>query len=263
MRTAATPNKGDLERETAFARAVLDAEAGVPAALTGRAGQSAARRFAVYRNNVYAGLIDALASRFPATAKLVGDAFFRAMARDYVAASPPRSAVLLHYGADFADFVSSFPPAAAVPYLADVARLEWAWHRAYHAADATPLSQEALAALGANAEAVTFALHPSLGLVRSSYPLVTIWELALRDGEDEPARLPADREDALVLRPALQVAVRRLPPGGAAFVQALSRGNTLSAAAAAALEDDADFDLATNLAGLMRSGAIVAAHEPV
>ncbi|ODR99206.1 hypothetical protein AUC68_04140 [Methyloceanibacter methanicus] len=262
MRTAATRHQGDLEHQTAFARAVLDAEADVPVFLTGRTGRSAGRRFAVYRNNVYAGLIDVLAGRFPATAKLVGEAFFRAMAREYVAASPPRSAVLLHYGADFADYVGAFPPASAVPYLADVARLEWAWHSAYHAADAAPLSQEALAALGASAEAMTFALHPSLALVRSSYPVITIWELALRDGEDEPARLPADREDALVLRPALQVAVHRLPPGGAAFVQALSGGNPLPAAAAAALDDDADFDLAANLAGLMRSGAIVAMREP-
>lgn len=246
-----------VKREGAFATALLDSEAGVPVSLQVRDGGPPARRFAVYRNNVYAGLIDALAKRFPATAKLVGDAFFRAMAREFVETSPPRSAVLLRYGGDFPDFIGAFPPAAAVPYLADVARLEWVWHEAYHAADAEPLSQEALSALGPRAENVGFVLHPSLNLVRSAYPVITIWELSMRDGEDEPGRLPAGGEDALVLRPALQVTVRRLPPGGAAFVEALMAGAKLPAAAAIAEEAEPSFDLATNLAGLMRSGAFV------
>ncbi|WP_141701617.1 DNA-binding domain-containing protein, partial [Methyloceanibacter marginalis] len=86
----------------------------------GRRGKSPSRRFAVYRNNVYASLIDVLGSRFPVSARLVGEEFFRAMARIYVAQTPPASPVLLHYGAEFADFVGTFPPASAVPYLACV-----------------------------------------------------------------------------------------------------------------------------------------------
>ena len=243
--------------EGAFAHAVLNADAAVPAPLQGREGRSPERRFAVYRNNVFAGLIDALAGRFPATAKLVGEEFFRAMAREYVEKAPPRSAVLLHYGGDFPDFIAAFPPASAVPYLADVARLEWAWHEAYHAADAEPLSQEALTALAGRADGAALKLHPSSRVVESSYPVVTIWELTMRDGEDEPVRLPAGGEDALVLRPALQVTVRRLPPGGAGFVQALMAGEKLPDAASRALDQAPDFDLAVNLAGLMRSGAFV------
>lgn len=246
-----------IQREGAFAKAVLDADARVPAALAGRDGRRPVRRFAVYRNNVYAGLVNALAGRFPATLKLVGEEFFRAMAREYVEKTPPRSAVLLHYGGDFPDFIGAFPPASAVPYLADVARLEWAWHVAYHAADAEPLSQEALAALVTRAEDVRFVFHPSARLVRSAYPVITIWELTARDGENEPGRLPASGEDALVVRPALQVTVRRLPAGGAIFAEALVAGETLADAAAAALAVEPEFDLAANLAGLMRSGAFI------
>ena len=245
------------QREGAFAKALLDQDAGVPDAVKGRDGSGPARRFAVYRNNVYASLIDALAGRFPATAKLVGEEFFRAMARDYVEKAPPRSAVLLQYGGDFPDFIGAFPPASAVPYLADVARLEWASHQAYHAADAEPLSQEALTALGERAEDIGFVFHPSATVVRSEYPVITIWELTLRDGEDEPGRLPAGGEDALVLRPALQVTVRRLPPGGAAFAEALMAGEKLPAAAGIASDLEPAFDLAANLGGLMRSGAFV------
>jgi hypothetical protein len=246
-----------LQREGTFAQAVLDARAAVPTALAGRDGRSPERRFAVYRNNVFASLINLLAGRFPATAKLVGDEFFWAMAREYVEKTPPNSAVLLLYGAEFPDFIGDFPPASSVPYLADVARLEMAWHRAYHAADAEPLSQEAFVALGPRVEEVVLSFHPSASLVRSSYPVIAIWERTMRDGDDEPVQLPFDGEDALVLRPALQVAVRRLPPGGAVFIAALMAGAKMRVAAAAALDQTPEFDLAANLAGLMWSGALV------
>ena len=245
-----------LDREGAFVRAVLDTDADVPAPLVGRNGASPTRRFAVYRNNVYASLIDVLAGRFPAAARLVGDEFFRAMARIYVEKTPPRSAVLLRYGGDFADFVAAFPPASAVPYLADVARLEWAWHAAYHAKDAVPLSLSELGEVGESVAQAVLVLHPSLYVVRSAYPVITIWQLALREGENEPARLPADGEDALVVRPELAVEVRHLPPGGALFVQALMDGAALSEAAARASREAPAFDLEANLAGLMTSGAI-------
>jgi hypothetical protein len=240
-----------------FARAVLDAEADVPTPLLRKAAGTPSRRFGVYRNNVYASLIDTLAARFPVTARLVGEAFFRAMARVHVETAPPRSPVLLRYGAGFADFVAGFPPASAVPYLADVARLEWAWHAAYHAADAVPLSLAALAEATGDAGCATFTLHPSLHIVRSPYPVVTIWQLAAREGEDEPARLPAEGEDALVVRPELDVEVRRLPVGGADFVHALKSGATLLSAADKAIAAAPGFDLEANLAGLVVSGAII------
>jgi hypothetical protein len=251
--------KALTEAEGDFARAVLDPNAEVPPPLTRQSGGTPARRFSVYRNNVYASLIDVLAGRFPVTSRLVGDAFFRAMARLYVEKEPPRSPVLLRYGAGFADFIAEFPPAAPVPYLGDVARLEWAWHAAYHAADAEPLSLEVLAQLAAGVEHATLTLHPSLHVVRSDYSVVTIWQLAAREGEDEPARLPARGEDAMVVRPKLEVEVRRLPEGGADFVQALKDGAMLQAAAERALKEAPAFDLEANLAGLMTSGAIVGA----
>jgi len=180
------------------------------------------------------------------------------MAKLYVEETPPASPVLLLYGEAFADFVAAFPPAAALPYLADVARLEWAWHRAYHAKDAAPLSLSDLAEVGETAEGAVLTLHPSLQAVCSDYPVVSIWQLALRDGENEPARLPAEGEDALVVRPNLEVEVRRLPSGGAHFVKALAEGATLLEAASRASGEAPAFDLEANLAGLMTSGVIVA-----
>jgi hypothetical protein len=245
------------EREGEFARAVLDADAPVPQPLVRKAAGMPSRRFDVYRNNVYASLIDALSGRFPMVARLVGEEFFRAMARVYVQEEPPRSAVLLRYGEGLPNFVARFPPAAPVPYLADVARLEWARHETYHAADAVPLSIAALTEVADGAAEATLTLHPSRRVVRSPYPVITIWQLALREGEREPARLPACGEDALVVRPKLDVEVRCLPPGGAAFALALKGGVTLEEAAASAMREAPAFDLKTNLAGLITSGAIV------
>ncbi|MHA1517400.1 MAG: DNA-binding domain-containing protein, partial [Alphaproteobacteria bacterium] len=151
--------------------------------------------------------------------------------------------------------------AEPVPYLADVARLEWARHVAYHAADAEALSLEALQTALGGVDQATLTLHPSLSIVRSAYPLVTIWQLALREGGDQLTRLPAEGEDTLVVRLKLAVEVRRLPEGGADFVLALQRGANLHDAAVAAMSAAPGIDLEANLAGLMESGVIVGIGE--
>jgi hypothetical protein len=246
----------EIERE--FAGAVLDAEAAVPEGLTRKADGAPSRRFRVYRNNVYAGLIDVLAGRFPVVAQLVGEAFFRAMARIYAEREPPASAVLIRYGASFPNFIAGFAPAASVPYLADIASLEWVRHSAYHAADAVPLPLRELAGAVDLDDAADAALdlHPSLVIVRSPYPIVSIYELNVRSGDVPRTRLEG-REDALVARPRLEVEIRRLPTGGATFILALKEGRPIGKAAAAALTEAAGFDLEANLAGLIGSGVIV------
>ncbi|WP_330994612.1 DNA-binding domain-containing protein [Pseudomonas aeruginosa] len=98
------------ERLEEFASALLDPERAVPEGLVGPDSEPSARRFAVYRNNVFVGLTDALRAGFPCVVKLVGDEYFAAMARVFAAAMPPGSPVLLHYGAEFPDFIASFPP---------------------------------------------------------------------------------------------------------------------------------------------------------
>lgn len=244
------------EMQRDFAGAVLDPEAAVPAPLSGRGVASPSRRFGVYRNNVYASLIDVLAERFPVVARLVGEGFFRAMARAYVEREPPRSAVLIRYGVSFPDFIADFAPAASVPYLADMASLEWAWHAAYHAPDAVPLPLAELAGAIDHAEDAVLTLHPSLSVVRSIYPILSIFELNTQAGDVPPTRLEGG-EDALVARPRLEVELRRLPKGGASFLLALKEEKSIGEAAAIACGQHPSFDLQANLAGLIAGGAIV------
>ncbi|WP_421726302.1 DNA-binding domain-containing protein [Bauldia sp.] len=250
------------EVQAEFAAALRDPTAGIPAEVVGPDGAPAPQRFAVYRNNVLSALGNALASGFPAVQKLVGETFFRAMARMYVLDNPPTSPVLLDYGATLPEFIERFESADSVPYLADVARLELAWRASYHAAEATPISPEALAAIPQDLlPNVAFDLHPSARLVRSRYPVVTIWRMNV---SDEPTR-PVDfsvGEDALIVRPDAEVEVRVVPPGGVAFVTALMAGETLGVAAAAGAAADQAFDLAGNLAGLIEAGALVDVRRP-
>jgi hypothetical protein len=171
-------------------------------------------------------------------------------------AHPPRSKILHTYGEDFGDFIAGFGPAAELAYLADVARLEAARTRAYHAADATALTAADFSEVAPDAiGSLRLTLHPSLEILRSRHPVVTIW--SMNSGEAELAPVNENSpEDALILRPGLDVTVRLLPPGGAAFIGALANGATLAQAAEQAAADPR-FGLTHNLAGLIGSGAVI------
>src|SRR6266513_2063347 len=202
--------RGDMPApfETSFAEALLDADRPIPYGITAHNAAVSARRFAVYRNNVVAGLVKALKSRFAVVDKIVGEEFFAAMARVFVKERPPRSPLLATYGDDLPAFIARFEPARELPYLADVARLEAERTRSYHAADAVPLNAGGFAALDASDIAgVRFDIHPAVGIVRSSHPIVTIW--AMNSGDRELAPIEEWRgEDALIARPYLDVEVR-------------------------------------------------------
>ncbi len=151
-----------------------------------------------------------------------------------------------------------FAPAATVPYLRDVARLERAWAEAYHAAEASPCDTTTLNGIApAQLPNVGLALHPSLRIVRSSFPVVAIWQMNIAGGVPAHIDPGTGGQDALVVRPAVEVEVRVLPAGAAAFIQALADAQTVATATRAALGDDPNFDLAGVLAGLFNTEAIV------
>ena len=242
----------------AFVRALLDPELPPPNELETPGGFPPERRFAVYRNNVCVGLVDALSERFPICLQLVGDEFFRAMAQCYVRERLPRTPMLFEYGDAFAAFVSEFEPARELPYLPDVARLEYAVGQAYNAADAAPLPLDFLRALShERLDNATAVLHPSTHVVASAYPIVSIWRRHMSDDEMTPVELDHG-EEALVVRPELAISVSPLPSGGSAFVDALRNARTFGEAMNAATAVAADFDLTDCLRELFLTGAFVA-----
>jgi hypothetical protein len=246
------------ERQRDFVAALLDPDRAVPFGVVGPDGLPSAKRFAVYRNNVVAGLVDTLKVAFPAVARLVGGEFFAAMARIYVAREPPKSPIMLDYGASFGDFIETFEPARPAPYLGDVARLERAWVEAYHAAEAAPVQTDRLAGLCPHDLAsMKLILHPSARVLRSRFPVVAIWRMNIEGGEPGPIDLDGGEEYALVARPAAEVEVRRISADTAVFIRALAEGAAVADAAGRSLRMNVEFDLAEVLGCLLRTGSIV------
>jgi hypothetical protein len=246
---------GELSYAVAFTRALLDPDVATPAVVAGPKSKAAVNRYNVYRNNVTVSLINALAVAFPATLRITGVDFFRAMARFYVRAAPPSSPLLFEYGRDFPDFIERYEYAQSVPWLADVARIERAWLDAYHAADVQPLMAHELAAIPSEQLPNTvFKPHPATQVIRSRFSAITAFTASRSDGPDSDIEV-VEPEDALVTRPALEVEVRRLPPGGAIFLGRIMTGESLGAAASAAFSESPSFDLPANIRGLLEAGA--------
>jgi Putative DNA-binding domain len=238
---------------------LIDPGSETPAIVAGPSGKAAVKRYNVYRNNVTASLIEALAAIYPAVQRITGVEFFRAMARSHIRATPPTSPLLFEYGRDFPAFIETYEYACAMPWLADTARIERAWLDAYHAANAEPLSAVALGSLPQERLAeLRFVVHPATRIVRSRFSAVTIFA-ANRD-DATAGRIDASvPEDALITRPDLDVVVRHLPAGSAVFLASLIAGQLLGEAAALALDASPMFDIASAIAGMIEAGAFTAA----
>lgn len=238
--------------EERLTRALLDPAAPLPDGLFDRPG-----RFAIHRNTVAASLIDALRTGFPVITRLLGDANMEGFARRFLRAQPPSSPRLMLYGEGFPEALEAEPQLAHLGYLGDVARLELALRRAYHAADAAPLPAQQLAALPADRLAeVRLSLAPALQLLRSPWPILDIWRF---NTEAEAPAPQAVAQDVLITRPAYDPRPQLLPPGGAGFVAALVQGAPLGEAEDRARAEAAEVDLAALFTLLLQGGAIIGA----
>ena len=231
-----------------FADALVDPDAALPALALWRPHQHNDHRLALYRGNLAATASKALAAAYPVIAALVGDAFFAALALAYVRARPSQDGDLNRFGAQLGAFLDDFPPAAALPYLADMARLEWAVQRAHYAADAAPVTAQQLGALApAQLEAARLRLHDACVPVRSAWAVVSLWRAhQVASGHDFPADM-AVPEVGVVARPGWCAQVAPLGPGSHAALAALHAGGSFGAALDAAFEVDQQFDVAGQL----------------
>lgn len=237
-----------------FAAAVLDVASAVPNGIERTAGEErCAARFSIYRNNAYLALVSVLEARFGTVARLTGEAFFKAMARDY-AGETPSAGALMDYGASFPGFIACFDPAGDVPYLADVAAIDLAVHRAFFAADAAPLTATRFASAFPGPETV-LAFHPAASIVSSVHPAGSIW-LANQTDRTGSLQDAAGAEGVLITRPGLQVQVRTAPPGAGCFFARLATGEPIGAAYEGALGAAETFDLGAALELLLTAGAL-------
>lgn len=243
-----------MNTQSAFAYALLNPELPCPSGFTTWNGSDPTMRFAVYRNNVMVSLIDALADTYPVVQTLVGEDFFRAMARVFAQTNAPHSKIMAYYGRDFAEFVATFPPAASVPYLADVARLEMARVLACHAADVAVVQTEALQTALADPKQLSslrVVLHPSVNVIDSTFAILSIWA-AHQAEASMPSVDPDIGQFVLVYRTGLDVNALELTAGTGEFVSAVLTGYALIDAAQAASSMKPDFDLTNALTMLLR-----------
>lgn len=212
--------------------------------------------FAVYRNTVMKGCIDALQANYPSVARLVGEEWFRATAAIYTRGHPPHDARMLYYGEHFPRFLMDFEPAAALPYLPDVARLDRLWTEAHAARDEAPLDPAALS--GHAPEALgSIVLYPHAAARWrwfAEQPIYTIWRRN-HEALDDGSEIAWQGEGALLVRPRGAVASIALDAAGCAFLDICMAGRPLADAAAAAVGVRQDIDLARLLSTLLEAGA--------
>ena len=227
--------------QTHFHEALRDPAAPIPAGLVDPQGSPAGRRFNVYRNNVTTSLMDALSDGFPVIFKLLGQDNFKNLAREYQAAHPPSSPLMMMFGAEFPDFLRSHSRLAKLPYLGDVAEMEYAMRRSYHAADSIPIDPAVLGTLAESSLlASAFKFAPSFQVCTSAWPILGIWRF--NSVADAPKPTPK-AEYVMITRTDFDPVPEEISHGDAALLRSLAQGKTLEKAldSAHSVEENHDF----------------------
>lgn len=244
--------------QTAFRHALLeeDCASGTLDAEIAAGGLGAGERLAVYRNNVFASLTDALKETFPVVCRLVDERFFSYAAHEFIATHPPQRPALMEYGSALPDFLSEFPPCRELVYLADVAHFEWLMNLAAHAPDAEPAANACIVAI--DAARLSLRLHPSYSYLASRWPIAHIWRANRADSSGEATIDLASGGVCLeVSRQGGDVVFRTLDEAPFAFRQALAAGWLLGEALERALAIDSNFPVGEALTALFAEGAII------
>ncbi|NIE77476.1 DUF2063 domain-containing protein [Pantoea sp. Ap-967] len=208
--------------------------------------------FAVYRNTVMAGCVDALCANFPSVLTLVGRPWMEAAAVAYVRQALPDDPRLVLYGSAFADLLARLQGEHGLPYLAEVARLDALWNEAFCALDAPCLDLRALAGM-ATCDLARSVLCPR-GNARwhwcEAHPAYSLW----RCGREQLAwqhDQPWGGEGVLFVAGPEGVGHQPLEKGGCAFLQACAAGQPLEQASQHAYHAQPDLDFTDLLARLV------------
>lgn len=243
--------------QSAFGAALLDA-AQASALLPWLKGDP--QRLGIYRGNLAANESRALAASHPVLRQVVGDAYFDALARAYGRAHPSRDPDLNRFGESLSHFLDGFAPADALPYVPDLARLEWAVHESHTAPDAG-LPAPRLDGMSPQAfEAARARLHPAVRLHASRRATAPLWLAHQAPDLPFPARMDAPCH-ALVWRQGWQVRVRETTGAEHAALAQLARGATFGRALDAAFALDDAFDVGGRLRAWLEEGLLAEVIE--
>jgi hypothetical protein len=232
--------------------------AGIVASVVGDSIPAAAR-LRIHRHHLYDSLATALASTFSTVRQLVGEPFFRGMARAFIAEGLPTQPVLSEYGEGFSGFIEKYERAGGLPYLADVARLDWALNVAFYSPAAPRLTAAEFAAIPAEQlPSCKVSLAPGTTVIRSRYPLERIWATCQPGASAEMVDLGEGEARLLVFRRPDDAGFVALNEAETALVLSLSGRTTLEEAAVAGFAADAGFDLCVTFRRLLALRALAA-----
>ncbi len=239
--------------QTQFRTALLDANQPVPDGLQDADARPAGKRFSVYRNNVAVSLTEAMHQAFPVVTKLLGPQNMDGLAGIFLRQHPPASPLMMFYGEEFPDFLAGMEQLSHLGYLPDIARLELALRRAYHARDAAAIAPEALNIAPEDLMQARLTLAPAVRVIRSEWPIYSIWRYNTQDDAPKPQ---AGAQDVLVVRPEYDAIPYLLPDGGADWINFIKDGQPIGSAYESTVANAPVFDLGATLALLLQSAAI-------
>jgi hypothetical protein len=246
-----------LDLQLRFRRAILSGDTAEIAGVILSDGLDPAARVGIYHHHAFATLGEALRGTFPVVCRLVDKRFFAYAAHEYLREHPPHSRCLVEYGADFPDFLAGFAPCQGLPYLADVARFEWALNIAAAAREVMPVQAQTLATIAPEDSAyLELRLQPSLSYFTSAWPIDAIWQANQAD-EVPHIDLASGGTSLEICRSGQTVIWRHVDPGTFAFRTTLADGRVLAAAMSAAILEDPAFDLAMALRQVFADGLAV------
>lgn len=238
------------ELQRRFGTSLVGREAEMPVRAN---GLSAIRRLQVYRNNMRINLTEALSAVYPVTRRLVGEEFFAAAAWSYIQAHPSRTGNIQDYGGALPRFLAGYGPASSLPYLSDVAALEWRRLEAALAPPHRPLDVGTLAKVPEERQpGLHFRLQPAARILCSPHPVLSIWEYCQSAAPEGDLDIDRPGECVLLARPGLDVHMRHLEPGEYFFLHHLGRGETFEAACLKALETEPGFDVEQSFTALVQ-----------
>ncbi len=223
------------------------------------AGQfESGRRLQIYSNNIKITLLESLAANFPVSEAVVGKEYFKFLARKYITEHPPTEGNLQRLGELLPDFIQSQKELDDFPYLADIARMDWACLTATHSPAAESVGLDSLAHYTPDEhESLLFRLKPSVSILASSYPVFDIWKFALSEVNDTDAPdFEWAEQYVLIVRNDLEVEVFKLEQEAYILLEQSRQNKNLGSIIPYIMEVSPDSNLEVALHHLFMTGAI-------
>ena len=209
--------------------------------LTSQRGTPGAARLAVYAEGYLARMREALAEVYEAVHHVLGERAFTDLSRAFAASCPSRDYNLSLAGRGLPEFLPTFPRTRELPFLPDLARLEWLVASAFHAFEEAPLDPAELAKVPADArERLRLRFQPSVGVIASAWPILDIWQARTRPRDEIDVDLRDRPQRVLVARRGLQTRCELLDERQSRLLRGLLSGSPLGLACAELAASDGD-----------------------